>query len=78
MILRCSIFDSSNNNNMKAKNKVVETRIATVADFKTGTTLIDAGGHQHTITDKDQDRIWNTRFGKCVFESEARFYRVAI
>ena len=52
-------------------------RTATEEDFKVGTTLIDSEGYEHTIREKYDEGIWNTR-GKVVFENEARFYQVAV
>lgn len=56
-------------------------RTATKADFKVGTTLITSEGYRFTISSKYGEGIWETRSeggGKCVFENEAQFYKVAI
>lgn len=54
-------------------------KIATLADFKTGTTLITSEGFEFTLTDKYDVGVWESRSNrgsKCIFESEARFYKV--
>lgn len=57
-------------------------RTATTNDFKIGTTLITDEGYKFIITEKYDDGIWNARGTqgqgeKCVFEHEAKYYRVA-
>jgi len=57
----------------------MKTRMATIADFKEGATLITSEGYEFTITDKYTDGIWNARGdggAKVVFETEAGFYTV--
>lgn len=56
-------------------------RVATVSDFKVGTTLITSEGYGFTILCKYGDGIWEARGtdgqgDKVVFESEANFYKV--
>ena len=54
-------------------------RKATIEDFKVGITLITSEGYEFTITSKYDDGIWEARGvsgSKCVFENEARFYKV--
>lgn len=58
-------------------------RVATVEDFKTGTTLITSEGYGFTILRKYDSGIWEARGtegqgDKCVYEHEARFYRVQV
>jgi len=56
--------------------KTKATRTATKEDFKSGLVLIDAEGNRHSLSDKYQDGIWNTRSCNVVFEGEARFYKI--
>lgn len=55
-------------------------RIATEQDFKVGVTLIDSQGNRFTIYKKYDEGIWEARGyrgNKCLFSSEAQFYKVA-
>jgi len=55
-------------------------RTATKNDFKVGTTLITSEGYNFTITSFYTETIWNARGVSgsiCVFEDEARFYKVS-
>ena len=57
------------------------TRIATIADFKEGSILITSEGYKFRIMRKYSDGIWEARGTqgqgeKCVFEDEAKFYKV--
>ena len=57
-------------------------RTATIQDFKVGTTLITSEGFGFTIAYKYDNGIWEARGTerqgiKCVYEDEARFYKVA-
>lgn len=56
-------------------------KTATAEDFKIGTTLVTSEGYEFTIYAKYDNGIWEARSrsgSKCVFESEARFYKVKI
>ncbi len=66
---------------MKPKPEIMKTRTATTADFKEGTILITSEGYEFTIKTKYDEGTWeagNERGAKVVFESEARFYTVAV
>ena len=52
---------------------------ATIKDFKPGAHLYDQEENEFVIKDKYDEGIWNAqgeRGCKCVFESEARFYKI--
>ncbi len=56
-------------------------KTATASDFKVGTTLITSEGYSFTILRNYANGIWEARGtegqgDKCVFEDEARFYKV--
>lgn len=58
-------------------------RTATIEDFKIGTTLVTSEGYGFTILCKYDDGIWEARGtegqgDRCIFESEAKFYKVEI
>jgi nitrogen fixation protein FixH len=62
---------------------MAELRQATIEDFKQGTTLITSENYGFTILRKYDDGIWEARGtegqgDKCVFENEARFYKVEV
>jgi nitrogen fixation protein FixH len=64
------------------KNTTITYRTAMVSDFKEGTTLITSEDYGFTIKRKYSDGVWEARGTegqgeKCVFDSEARFYKVA-
>lgn len=64
------------------KNTNQKLRTATVEDFKVGTTLITSEGYGFSILRKYDEGVWEARGtegqgDKCVFDIEARFYRVA-
>jgi hypothetical protein len=52
-------------------------RISTVNDFKIGTTLISSEGFEFKLTNKYDNGIWECK-KRVHFESEAKFYKVAI
>lgn len=64
------------------KNKSIKTlpnlRVATVYDFKPNTHLITNEGYVFVLYFKYGEDIWEARGeggGKCIFESEAHFYK---
>lgn len=67
---------------MKNK-KTIQLRAASLEDFKTGTTFITSEGYGFTLLRKYDEGIWEARGmegqgDKCVFEGEARFYKIKI
>lgn len=66
---------------LKTNSKMGTLRTANANDFKIGVTLITSEGYGFTITSKYDDGIWEARGTsgqgeKCIFEDEARFYKV--
>lgn len=53
------------------------SRTATSKDFKIGTVLTTKEGFTFSINEHYLGGMWNTRQGKIVKESEAKFYKVA-
>jgi hypothetical protein len=61
----------------KKLNKMENLRTATVNDFKIGTTLITSEGFEFKLINKYDDGVWESK-QKAHFESEAKFYKVAL
>jgi hypothetical protein len=63
--------------------QVTTLREATKDDFKVGVTLYTSEGYGFTLLRPYTQSIWEARGtegqgDKCIYESEARFYKVAV